>query len=224
MPFPTPEFGDGTQWDGTTLHSRPTVDVYKGPDGEIGNRHTAEILALEEALKNVLTTLEVLKSPGAANSILGVLDDQSDLEYKVLVEGNGITIAYAAGQITISAAAGGVAFGREAGENISVGDFVYMFLDGKVYKSLADAAFSATVIGCCYEAANVGEIAGIKPIGEVTKIGWGLTLGGVYYLSDIVAGGITLIPPTTLGHFVSPIGVAMNTNKLAVGIGLRVQL
>lgn len=102
MPLPPPKFEDGEVWDGTTPHSRPSTNVYKGPDGEIGNRHSAEILALEDLLNGVIEELGILENPGAANSLLGVLNDQSGLEYKTLIEGAGITLTHAAGSITIT--------------------------------------------------------------------------------------------------------------------------
>lgn len=103
MPLPPPKFEDGDVWDGTTKHSRPSVDVYKAADAEIGNRHSSEIIALEELLNDVIDVIELLENPGAANSVLAVKNDQSGLEYKVLTEGIGIGIAHAAGVITISA-------------------------------------------------------------------------------------------------------------------------
>ena len=106
MALPGPEFGDGTQWDGTSK-ARPDLSVYKAPDGDLGNRHSSEILALEELLKDAYATLDILATPGAANSVLGVLNDQSALEYKELVEGTGMTITHGAGTITLAASGGG---------------------------------------------------------------------------------------------------------------------
>jgi hypothetical protein len=76
--------------------------VFKRADGEIGNRHSAEILALEDLLNGVIEELGILENPGAANSLLGVLDDQSGLEYKTLIESPGIAITHAAGSITLA--------------------------------------------------------------------------------------------------------------------------
>ena len=106
MALPGPEFGDGTQWDGTSK-ARPDTSVYKAPDGDLGNRHSSEILALEELLKDAYATLDILANPGAANTMLGVLNDQSALEYKTLVAGDGITIEHATGSVTINSTGGG---------------------------------------------------------------------------------------------------------------------
>jgi hypothetical protein len=102
MPLPEPKFDGDTIWDGTTP-TRPNTDIFKRADGEIGGRHSSEIIALEETVKDVLDAVDLLLNPGAANSILGVKNDQSDLEYKVLTEGTGIDIVHATETITISA-------------------------------------------------------------------------------------------------------------------------
>lgn len=82
MPLPPPEFEEGEVWDGTTPRSRPNTDVFKRADGEIGNRHSSEIIALEELLNDVVDEIDLLRNPGPANSLLGVKGDQSGLEYK----------------------------------------------------------------------------------------------------------------------------------------------
>jgi hypothetical protein len=110
MALPSPEFGDGTQWDGTSK-VRPDTSVYKAPDGDLGNRHSSEILSLEELLKDAFATLEILSAPGDANTILGVKSDVSGLEYKELVEGSGITITHATGNVTIASSGGLPALG-----------------------------------------------------------------------------------------------------------------
>jgi hypothetical protein len=86
MPLPPPEFAEGVLWDGTTPHSRPNTDVYKGADAEIGNRHSSEILALEELLTNVVSTIGVLENLGDANTVLGVNNDGTELEYKTVLD------------------------------------------------------------------------------------------------------------------------------------------
>jgi hypothetical protein len=100
MGLPGPEFDVGTAWDGTTPHTRPNTGIFKRADGEIGNRLSSEIIALEELLKNVVVTIGLLENPGAANSMLGVKNDQSDLEYKTLVGGVSTTISHVDDTIT----------------------------------------------------------------------------------------------------------------------------
>lgn len=134
MALPGPEFGDGTQWDGTSK-ARPDLGVYKAPDGDLGNRHSSEILALEELLKDAYATLDILANPGAANSVLGVLNDQSALEYKELVEGTGVTITHATGNITIASSGGLPALGT-ANELLGVNNGA----DDVEYKELVEGS------------------------------------------------------------------------------------
>jgi hypothetical protein len=50
----------------------------------------------------------------------------------------------------------------------------------------------------------------------------GLTANSVYYTSDGTAGTITATAPTTSGHFVQRIGMALSTTVLFVNVGLDV--
>jgi hypothetical protein len=122
--------------------------VYKAPDGDLGNRHSSEILALEELLKDAYDTLDILANPGAANTILGVLDDQSGLEYKELVAGTGITINHATGNITIASSGGLPALGAAneiLGVNNGAGDVEYKELIQGDNITITHAAGSITI-------------------------------------------------------------------------------
>ncbi len=53
----------------------------------------------------------------------------------------------------------------------------------------------------------------------------GLTAGTIYYLSDATAGQITPTAPSTVGHFVVPVGIAQSTTDLLLfNNGFSVQL
>lgn len=227
MPFPTPKFGDEV-WDGTTPKSRPNTNVFKGADAEIGNRHSAEIIALEKELIDVQEELDILRNPGAANSVLGVKDDQSGLEYKVLVAGSGITITHGAESITFTATGGGggsVSIVAVAGEALAVGDAVYISTaDGKTYKSLANAAATSDVLGFCDRVAVLDDVIGIGPVGPITNAGWSLTPGTRYYLSPTTAGAITSTAPAIGGKYVVPLGTSSDTMILAVNILTKIKL
>jgi hypothetical protein len=221
MPLPPPEFEEGVAWDGTTPHSRPNTDIFKSADGEIGNRLSSEIIALEELLKNVVSTIEILENPGAANSILGVTNDQSNLEYKTLTQGTGIVITHAVGSVTISSTGGG--FDSVAGESVSVGDAVYIASTGKAMKALANAENTSRVIGFSDRNAIIDE-AIVVITGIMNNSGWSLTIGNLYYLSPTVAGAITNTAPTTTGQLVIPVGVANASDVLVIDIQTRVKL
>jgi len=201
--------------------------VFKGADAEIGNRHSAEIIALEKDLVDLKEELDILRNPGDANSLLGVKDDQSGLEYKVLIAGSGITITHGAESITLTATGGGgaVAILATAGEALAVGDAVYISTsDGKTYKSLADASATSEVLGFCDRVAVLDDPIGIAPIGPVTNPGWSLTPGTRYYLSPTVAGAITSTAPTTGGQYIAPLGTSSDVTILAVNILTKIKL
>jgi hypothetical protein len=176
MALPSPEFGDGTQWDGTSK-ARPDTSVYKAPDGDLGNRHSSEILSLEELLKDAFATLEILSTPGDANTILGVKSDVSGLEYKELVEGTGITITHATGNVTIASSGGLPALGSAnelLGVNNGAGDVEYKELIQGDNITITHAAGSITINaaggggggGTTFEAtnANAGAIVIGSPV------------------------------------------------------------
>ena len=228
MPLPSPEFEDGAVWDGTTPRSRPTTDVFKNADGEIGNRHSAEIIALEKLLNDVIEELGLLENPGPANSVLGVLDDQSGLEYKSLVEGHGIKITHTTGNITI-AEASDIEDGL-TNNNVSpivIGTPVYCESDGKVDLAKADAVATVQAIGLVKDvsiaASAIGNIQ-TDGILEATTGQWdavagttgGLTAGTIYFLSAATAGQLTATAPTTIGEFVVRVGVALSTTKMEI--------
>lgn len=68
MPLPQSDFPDGVVWDGTTPRARPSNDIYKAPDGEIGNRLTSEIVAIEDLI------IRNLVISGTAGEDLGIGD------------------------------------------------------------------------------------------------------------------------------------------------------
>lgn len=227
MPLPTPEFQDGQQWDGTTPRTRPDITIFKRADGEIAGRHSSEILALEELLKDIVAELELLQNPGAANSVLGVKSDQSGLEYKTLIEGTNITITHPAGGIMIasSGAGGGVAsLIATSGEALAQGDIVYMKVDGKVWKAKADADLTSVALGLASTAVSADASVNIILLGELTYSTWSLTIGEQLWLSPTTAGGLTDSPPSTTDQYIVPIGVAIATDTLNVKILTRIKL
>ena len=228
MPLPPPKFGQDNVWDGTTPRSRPTTDIFKNADGEIGNRHSSEIIALEELLKDVVDAIEILKTLGDANSLLGVSDGQDSLEYKTLIQGTGITITHVDDTIVFTATGGGgggdIEIDSTAGEAVTIGDALYIAANGKAYKAQANAAATSRVIGCSNTVANADEAIKIVTDIAVTKVGWSLVVGDKYYLSPYTAGGITSVPPTVTGHYLVPMGVANTATQLAINLQTRILL
>lgn len=223
MPLPTPKFDEGQQWDGTTPRTRPDINIFKRADGEIAGRHSSEILALEELLKDVFVALELMQNPGAANSLYGVKDDQTGFEYKSLVEGTNITITHAAGSITITSSDAALLI-VTAGEALAKGDIVYMKVDGKVWKAKADADLTSVVLGLAATAVSADASVGIILIGKLTNSTWSFTIGEQLWLSPTIAAGLTETPPSTTDQYIVPMGVATDTDTLSVNILTRIKL
>lgn len=229
MPLPSPEFEEGQAWDGTTQRSRPTRDIYKSPDGEIGNRHSAEIIALEELLKDVISTIELLKNPGGSNSILGVKNDQSGLEYKILVEGSGITLTHGIESITI--ASGMALLTAEADSQIKIGNPIYLKANNHTDPAKADSSSTVQVAGISISDVSAGFTCNYVTEGQVERADWtaivgavSLTPGATYFLSASTVGRITTTAPTTVGQYVVRVGRAISTTKLDVEIELPILL
>jgi hypothetical protein len=100
---PDPIF-PGDIWDGTT-DKYPNINTDKTPDTEFGARYRAEIRSLEQVLDAYSDVLDTINAYGAANTILGVKGDGTELEYKTLVAGTGIDIVHSGVNTTISSTA-----------------------------------------------------------------------------------------------------------------------
>ena len=185
MALPSPEFGDGTQWDGTSK-ARPDTSVYKAPDGDLGNRHSSEILSLEELLKDAFATLEILSTPGDANTVLGVKSDVSGLEYKTLVEGTGINIAHATGNVTITATGGLPTLGGAddvLGVNGTANDVEYKTLTAGDNITITHAVGTVTI----------NAAAGLPTLGAANDmLGVNGTANDVEYKTLIAGDNITI--------------------------------
>lgn len=98
--------------------------------------------------------------------------------------------------------------------SLAVGDVMY--LSGTTFtQAKADAANTAEVVGVISKIIDVSSYE-LTLAGAVSKAGWGLTPGGVYFLSPSTAGALTLTEPSTLGQVSVPVGVAQNSSTLLV--------
>ncbi len=112
----------------------------------------------------------------------------------------------------------GVANGRietgTAGETISVGQVVYLKgTDGRWWR--ANAATSGTSgpvkLAMVVSGASAGASCTLLDRGTMQRGAWSLTTSpGLYYLSDVVAGGMTSTPISTVGSQVRAIGHAVS--------------
>ena len=97
---------------------------------------------------------------------------------------------------------------------LAVGDVMY--LNGTTFtQAKADATNTAEVVGVISKITDASNYE-LTLAGAVSKAGWGLTPGGVYFLSPSTAGAITLTEPSTIGHVSVPIGVAQSSATLLV--------
>lgn len=106
-----------------------------------------------------------------------------------------------------------------ASENLAAGDMVNVFNDSGTLKarkadaSQANAGYRAHGFVLASVTANGSNTASVYVEGIVTGLS-SLTPGATYFLSG-TAGAITTTAPTTAGHCVQEVGVALSDTELA---------
>lgn len=119
--------------------------------------------------------------------------------------------------------------------SIVIGEPVFVSGAGQVDKAKADAGGTKNVIGLVAAASIASSASGsIMTDGilsattgqwdAITGASGGLTSGSKYYLSAATAGRLTLTAPTTVGHYVCPIGIALSTTELRIDVDTDVLL
>ena len=115
---------------------------------------------------------------------------------------------------------------------ITIGQPVYIQGADTVDWALADAKATSGVIGLVSDASIDSSAVGtILTDGILTSTDWTavvgaatLTVGSVYFLSDVDAGMLTTTAPTTTGSFVTRVGTAISTTTLEVTISRPISL
>ena len=115
---------------------------------------------------------------------------------------------------------------------ITIGQPVYIATADTVDLALADAKATSGVIGLVSDASIDSSAVGtILTDGILTSTDWTavvgaatLTVGSVYFLSDVDAGMLTTTAPTTTGSFVTRVGTAISTTTLEVTISRPISL
>ena len=115
---------------------------------------------------------------------------------------------------------------------ITIGQPVYIQGANTVDLALADAKATSGVIGLVSDASIDSSVVGtILTDGIITSTDWTavvgaatLTVGSVYFLSDVDAGMLTKTAPTTTGSFVTRVGTAISTTTLEVTISRPISL
>lgn len=101
-----------------------------------------------------------------------------------------------------------------AGEALAAGNLVYISSTGTVLKADASAAnASKAAIGFVLSAVSNGGTAVVYTDAYLTGLS-GLTPGSRQYLSASTAGAITATPPSTSGHCVQCVGLALSATVL----------
>lgn len=113
---------------------------------------------------------------------------------------------------------------------IVIGTPVYNDAADGVKKAKADASGTKKVIGLVYDTSITNGTSGQIQIADVlaaTTGQWdavagtsgGLAFGTIYYLSDSTAGQLTSTAPSTAGHYVVSVGIAISTTELLMFTG-----
>lgn len=114
------------------------------------------------------------------------------------------------------------------------GQAVYPSTAGHAAKARADASGTSKAIGLAAAAVSSGASGDIQTNGvlSLTTGEWdaltggsgGLTVGSTYYLSAATAGLLTTTAPSTVGHYVVAIGIALSTTEMLIDIEKRILL
>jgi hypothetical protein len=107
---------------------------------------------------------------------------------------------------------------------ISIGEVVYVNSAGKVDLAIATTAATSVAIGIVADTAILTTASGNVAMSGVVNGLTGLTPGATYFLSDITAGLLTTTAPTTAGHFIAPIGIAISSTALKINIQSTIML
>ena len=100
------------------------------------------------------------------------------------------------------------------GPGLGVNDVVYISADNTAAKADASAAGTGPASGSVVAAA--AGIVDIRLFGKVTTF-VGLTPGTLYYVST-TAGALTITPPSVIGEYIQPAGLALTTTTLLVSM------
>ena len=111
---------------------------------------------------------------------------------------------------------------------VVIGQPVYSFNAlGEVELAKADAAITSRVLGMSIFDRAAALMTSIINSGYIEQPDWTavigtmfLTFGTQYFLSNVTAGMMITTAPTTSGHYVVPLGVAVSPTKFSVNVGL----
>jgi len=104
-----------------------------------------------------------------------------------------------------------------AGPGLAVNDVVYISASNTVVAANASNVATGPAIGVVVAA--VAGVVDIRMFGKVTTF-TGLSPGSEYYVA-LTSGNITTTPPSVVGQYVQPVGIALTATTLLVSVQMR---
>ncbi len=108
----------------------------------------------------------------------------------------------------------GIYYLGTAGENLIIGNLVYIKSDGKYWKAKGNSATTVPAVGIATETINADNPGSILKYGFLRNDAWNWTVGGVLYVSEATGGLITQTKPATSGNQVQIVGYALSATVI----------
>ena len=145
----------------------------------------------------------------------GVLEELSPITVSAgATDAGKIPALNAAGQFDPSFIEGSdVSRSMMAFEALAAGDFINLYNDAGTIKLRKTDANGKPADGFVLTAIGAGA-SGVAKFEGVNSQLAGLTPGTTYYLSNVTPGGVTNTPPTTAGHLVQKLGIALSATEI----------
>ena len=109
----------------------------------------------------------------------------------------------------------------DCNSNVYVGSFIRMDSQGIAHNALADSYENSNVLGVVEKKKSLFK-CDIKIFGKTSKIFQGLDTSLDYFLSDLIPGSITTIPPNSPGHVILKLGQAFSSEIFVMSKSERV--
>jgi len=210
-------------WDGL-CYQYDSILIDKDPSFFWQDKATQEIQAVEQYLIDRGSLFSFFDILGPANSFIAVSADSSELVYKEFSAGPGIEIVHTDDTITISATGTTTLLNDDT--TIPKGTPVYSFANGSFKRARANSVTSIKVIGLAFETINASTSGKIQTDGILTATTseWdiitgssgGLIQNSLYYLNEMLAGGLKNTAPTS--GYIVPVGTAISSTQLKINL------
>lgn len=99
------------------------------------------------------------------------------------------------------------------GENVVIGDALYMKNDGKLWKADANATATMPVVAIALGSINANNAGDVLKTGFIRDDSWSWTVGQLIYASG-TAGALSQTAPNTSGDQVQVLGYAVTTHVI----------